>query len=68
MSFPISIMRFFNFTHEYCGQSTQGRCETPHLSEAQQQEILRRDEEYEAGKAETYTLKEVITHFSSREK
>jgi len=38
------------------------------LSEAQQKEILERDREYEAGKAETYSIGEIITHFNIKEK
>ncbi|MBS1521599.1 MAG: addiction module protein [Bacteroidetes bacterium] len=38
--------------------------ETFILSEAQQQEILERDREYEAGKTETYSLDEIIAHFN----
>jgi hypothetical protein len=42
--------------------------ETFTLSEAQQREILERDHEYEAGKAETYSLDEIIAHFNIKEK
>lgn len=38
------------------------------LSEAQQQEILERDRQYEAGEAKTYSLNEVIAHFNTRRK
>jgi hypothetical protein len=38
------------------------------LSEAQQKEILERDREYEAGKAETYSIGEIIAHFNVKEK
>lgn len=34
------------------------------LSEAQQQEILERDRQYEAGEMKSYSLDEVITHFN----
>jgi hypothetical protein len=37
------------------------------LSEAQQQEILERDRQYEAGEAETFTLNQVINHFGIKE-
>ena len=42
--------------------------ETTLLSEAQQQEILERDRQFEAGEAETYSLDEIITHFNIKEK
>jgi hypothetical protein len=42
--------------------------ETLVLSESQQQEILERDRQYEAGEAETYSLEEIITHFNIKEK
>jgi hypothetical protein len=38
------------------------------LSEAQQQEILERDRQYEAGEIETYSLDEIIAHFNIKEK
>jgi hypothetical protein len=38
------------------------------LSEAQQQEILDRDREYEAGEAKSYSLDEIITHFNITKK
>jgi len=38
------------------------------LSEAQQNEILERDREYEAGEAETYSIDEIIAHFNIKEK
>ena len=38
------------------------------LSEAQQQEILERDRQFEAGEAETYSLDEIIAHFNIKEK
>jgi hypothetical protein len=41
--------------------------ETFILSEAQQQEILERDREYEAGKTESYSLDEIIAHFNIKE-
>ena len=34
------------------------------LSEAQQQEILERDRQYEAGEMKSYSLDEVIAHFN----
>lgn len=34
------------------------------LSEMQQQEILERDRQYEAGEMKSYSLDEVITHFN----
>jgi hypothetical protein len=37
------------------------------LSEAQQQEILDRDKQYEAGESETFTLNQVISHFGIKE-
>jgi hypothetical protein len=33
------------------------------ITQNQQQEILMRDKQYEAGETETYTLDEVINHF-----
>jgi hypothetical protein len=36
------------------------------LSDEQQQEILARDAEYEAGETETYLLDEVIAYFNIR--
>lgn len=42
--------------------------ETFILSESQQGEILERDREYEAGKTETYSLDEIISHFNIKEK
>jgi len=38
------------------------------LSTVQQQEILERDRQYEAGEATTYTLNEIITYFNIKEK
>ncbi|MEP6613696.1 MAG: hypothetical protein ABJA76_17465 [Mucilaginibacter sp.] len=38
------------------------------LSDAQQQEILERDRQYEAGEAENYSLNEIIAHFNIKEK
>ena len=38
------------------------------LSDEQKQELIARDEEYEVGKAKTYSLEEVIAHFSDRRK
>lgn len=38
------------------------------LSEAQQNEILERDREYEAGETKSYSLDEIITHFNIKEK
>jgi hypothetical protein len=37
-----------------------------HLSEAQQQEILERDRQYEAGQTKIYSLEEVIAYFNAR--
>ena len=37
------------------------------LSANQQQEILERDRQYEAGKTETYTLDQVISYFGIKE-
>ena len=37
------------------------------LSESEQQEILERDRQYEAGEIETYTLDQVINHFGIKE-
>lgn len=34
------------------------------LSEAQQNEILERDRQYEAGEMKTYSLDEIVTHFN----
>ncbi|MCO5950774.1 MULTISPECIES: hypothetical protein [Mucilaginibacter] len=42
--------------------------ETVLLSDAQQQEILERDRQYEAGEAESYSLNEIIAHFNIKEK
>ena len=42
--------------------------ETALLSEAQQQEILERDRQYEAGETENYSLDEIIAHFNIKEK
>ncbi len=38
------------------------------LSEVQQQEILERDRQYEAGETKSYSLDEVIAHFNLKEK
>jgi len=37
------------------------------LSEEQQQEILERDRQYEAGEIETFSLNEIIAHFNIKE-
>jgi hypothetical protein len=37
------------------------------LSPGQQQEILERDRQYEAGETKTYTLEQVINHFGIKE-
>ena len=37
------------------------------LSANQQQEILKRDRQYEAGETETYTLDQVISYFGIKE-
>jgi PHD/YefM family antitoxin component YafN of YafNO toxin-antitoxin module len=37
------------------------------LSPAQQQEILERDRQFEAGETETFTLKQVLDHFGIKE-
>lgn len=37
------------------------------LSAEQQQEILDRDREFEAGKTESYSLDEIIAHFNIKE-
>jgi hypothetical protein len=37
------------------------------LSEAQQQEILERDRQYESGETETYSLDEIIAYFDIKE-
>ena len=42
--------------------------ETIILSEAQQQEILARDKEYEAGETKSFSLHEIIAHFNITEK
>jgi len=42
--------------------------ETLVLSEAQQNEILERDREYEAGETETFSIDEIIVHFNIKEK
>jgi PHD/YefM family antitoxin component YafN of YafNO toxin-antitoxin module len=42
--------------------------ETVLLSEAQKQEILERDRQYEAGETENYSLDEIIAHFNIKEK
>jgi hypothetical protein len=38
------------------------------LSSAQQEEILKRDRQYEAGEATVYTLDEIVNHFGIKEK
>jgi len=38
------------------------------LSDAQQQEILERDRQYEAGEAQSYSLDDIIAHFNIKEK
>ncbi|MFI5162698.1 MAG: hypothetical protein ACHQHN_15570 [Sphingobacteriales bacterium] len=38
------------------------------LSEAQQQEILERDRQFEAGESETFSLDEIIAHFNIKDK
>jgi len=48
----------YNYTNE----------ETTLLSDAQQEEILERDRQYEAGEAEVYTFNEFIAHFGTRGK
>jgi hypothetical protein len=42
--------------------------ETVILSEEQQQEILERDRQYEAGETESYSIEEILTHFNIRGK
>jgi hypothetical protein len=42
--------------------------ETFILSEAQRQEILERDKQYEAGETQSYSLDEIIAHFNIKEK
>ncbi len=37
---------------------------TNQLTDEQQQEILKRDKEYEAGETEIYSLEEIIRHFN----
>jgi hypothetical protein len=37
------------------------------LSPSQQQEILERDRQYEAGETEVYTLDQIINHFGIKE-
>ncbi|MDB5156462.1 MAG: hypothetical protein JWR50_1169 [Mucilaginibacter sp.] len=37
------------------------------LSTAQQEEVLNRDKEFEAGETETYSLDEIIAHFNIKE-
>ena len=37
------------------------------LSTAQQEEVLNRDREFEAGETETYSLDEIIAHFNIKE-
>jgi hypothetical protein len=42
--------------------------ETTILSDTQQQEILERDRQYEAGKAEVFIFNEFLAHFDIKEK
>jgi hypothetical protein len=42
--------------------------ETFVLSEAHQNEITKRDGEYEASETETYSIDEIIAHFNIKEK
>jgi hypothetical protein len=42
--------------------------ETFMLSEAQKQEILERDRQYEAGETESYSLDEIVAHFNIKDK
>ncbi len=42
--------------------------ETFILSQAQREEILARDGEFEAGATETYSIDEIVAHFNIKEK